>query len=112
MDKAYLYLRGLARATPFVGGGGASAANAEASQQALRPLGFVPAAWRHGEGSRAQQAHQLGVARPGRGCDDISNGQGSCLRTQRPVHAAVLQAIPFWLFWVSRRNLHHQHKWL
>ena len=107
MDNTYLDRRGFARATPFVGGGRASAANAEASQQALRSLGFVLAAWRHGEGRRVQQAHQLGVPRPGHSCDHISNGQGSCLRAQRPVHAAVVQAIPFWLFWVSWRNLQY-----
>ena len=105
-----LDLGGLARAAPFVGGGSASAANAQASQQALRSLGFLPATCCHGEGRRIQQAHQLGVAWPGHGCDDISNGQGSCLRAQRPVQAAVVVAFPFWLFWVSRRNLHQQHR--
>lgn len=92
-----------------MGGASPSAAHAQASQEALRALGFVPAALGQGECSRVQQAHQLGMTRPGRYGDHISDGDGSCLGAQRPVDAAVVQAIQLYLFWVSRRYLQQQH---
>lgn len=108
-QAAHLDLRGLEGAAAFVGGASPSAAHAQASQEPLRALGFVPAALGQGECRWVQQAHQLGVAWPGRCGDHISNGNGSCLRAQRPVHAAVVQAIQLYLFCVSRRYLQQQH---